>query len=127
MTLIYTTHYMEEAERLCDRIAIIDVGRIVAQGTLQELREFSGVKDVLTIKLAGATDETINRITSGHSSFRFDRSANCLKVECGNMGKEISLVIGAVQKAGGVIESIHSHGTNLEAIYLKLTGKELRD
>jgi hypothetical protein len=48
-------------------------------------------------------------------------------VECGNVGNEISTVIGAVQKAGGVIASIHSQGTNLEAIYLKLTGKELRD
>jgi ABC-2 type transport system ATP-binding protein len=127
MTLIYTTHYMEEAERLCDKIAIIDVGRIIAQGTLEELREFSGVKDLLTIKLAGATDETINRIASENSSFRFDRIANSLKVECGNVGNEISTVIGAVQKAGGVIASIHSQGTNLEAIYLKLTGKELRD
>jgi len=127
MTLIYTTHYMEEAERLCDKIAIIDVGRIIAQGTLDELRGFSGVKDLLTIKLAGATDETMNRIASENSSFRFDRTANCLKVECGNVGNEISTVIGAVQKAGGVIASIHSQGTNLEAIYLKLTGKELRD
>ena len=52
MTIIYTTHYMEEAERFCDKIAIIDVGRIIAQGTLKELREISDVKDLLTIKLA---------------------------------------------------------------------------
>ena len=52
MTIIYTTHYMEEAERFCDKIAIIDVGRIIAQGTLKELRKISDVKDLLTIKLA---------------------------------------------------------------------------
>ena len=52
MTIIYTTHYMEEAERFCDKIAIIDVGRIIAQGTLKELRQISDVKDLLTIKLA---------------------------------------------------------------------------
>ena len=51
MTIIYTTHYMEEAERFCDKIAIIDVGRIIAQGTLKELREISEVKDLLTIKI----------------------------------------------------------------------------
>lgn len=67
MTIIYTTHYMEEAERFCDRIAIIDSGQIVAQGTLDELRHISGIND------------------SGTS------------------------------------------GTNLESVYLKLTGKELRD
>lgn len=74
MTIIYTTHYMEEAERFCDKIAIIDVGRIVAQGTLKELKKFSDI-----------------------------------------------------QNSGGVIERIYTQGTNLEAIYLKLTGKELRD
>jgi len=73
MTIIYTTHYMEEAERFCDKIAIIDEGRIIAQGTLKELREIS-----------------------------------------------------KIQSAGG-IERIYTQGTNLESIYLKLTGKELRD
>jgi len=63
MTMIYTTHYMEEAERFCDKIAIIDTGQIIAQGTLKELRQISGV----------------------------------------------------------------SQETNLESIFLKLTGKELRD
>ena len=67
ITIIYTTHYMEEAERFCDRIAIIDTGQIVAQGTLQELRHISGVNES------------------------------------------------------------DARGTNLESIYLKLTGKELRD
>jgi ABC-2 type transport system ATP-binding protein len=74
MTIIYTTHYLEEAERFCDKISIIDVGRIIAQGTLKELDEISRIRN-----------------------------------------------------AGGVIEEINSRGTNLESIYLKLTGKELRD
>lgn len=73
MTIIYTTHYMEEAERFCDKIAIIDEGRIIAQGTLKELREISNV-----------------------------------------------------QNKGG-IERNYTQGMNLESIYLKLTGKELRD
>jgi ABC-2 type transport system ATP-binding protein len=127
MTIIYTTHYLEEAERLCDTIAIIDVGRIVAQGTLDELRTFSGVKDVLTIKLADATRESINRILAENPSFRFERTGNSLKVECGNIGNDISPIISLIQNSGGVIESIHTLGTNLESIYLKLTGKELRD
>lgn len=48
ITIIYTTHYMEEAERLCNTIAIIDVGNIVAQGTLKELKEISEAKDFMT-------------------------------------------------------------------------------
>jgi ABC-2 type transport system ATP-binding protein len=127
MTIIYTTHYMEEAERFCDKIAIIDVGRIVAQGTLKELREIIDVRDLLTIKLADVNSETIARITSENPLFRFDSASGALKVECGNIGNDIQIIINHVQNAGGVIERIYTQGTNLESIYLKLTGKELRD
>jgi ABC-2 type transport system ATP-binding protein len=127
MTIIYTTHYMEEAERFCDNIAIIDVGRIIAQGTLKELRQISNVKDLLTIKLADADDETISRIISENPLFRFDSTSGTFKVECGNIGNDTSIIINQIQNSGGVIEKINSQGTNLESIYLKLTGKELRD
>jgi linearmycin/streptolysin S transport system ATP-binding protein len=127
MTIIYTTHYMEEAERFCDNISIIDVGRIIAQGTLKELRQISNVKDLLTIKLADVNSEIISRITSENPLFRFDSTSNTLKVECGNIGNDTSIIINQIQNSGGVIERIYSQGTNLESIYLKLTGKELRD
>jgi ABC-2 type transport system ATP-binding protein len=127
MTIIYTTHYMEEAERFCDKIAIIDVGSIVALGTLRELREISDVRDLLTIKLADENIETITRITSGNPLLVFDRTSNTLKAECGNIGNEIPMIISHIQNSGGVIERIFTQGTNLESIYLKLTGKELRD
>jgi ABC-2 type transport system ATP-binding protein len=127
MTIIYTTHYMEEAERFCDHIAIIDVGRIMALGTLRELRQISKVRDLLTIKLADTDDETINRITSENPLFSFDRAACTLKVECANIGNDTPVIINQIQNSGGVIEKIYTQGTNLESIYLKLTGKELRD
>jgi ABC-2 type transport system ATP-binding protein len=127
MTIIYTTHYLEEAERFCDNISIIDVGRIIAQGTLKELRKISDVKDLLIIKLADVNDELISGITSVNPLFSFDRTSGDLKVECGNIGKDTSIIINQIQNAGGVIEKIYSRGTNLESIYLKLTGKELRD
>lgn len=127
MTIIYTTHYMEEAERFCDKIAIIDIGRIIAQGTLKELRQISDVKDLLTIKLADVDREIISRITSENQLFRFDSTSNTLKVECANIGNDILVVINQIQTSGGIIERIYTQGTNLESIYLKLTGKELRD
>jgi ABC-2 type transport system ATP-binding protein len=127
MTIIYTTHYMEEAERFCDKIAIIDVGRIIAQGTLKELKKISDVKDLITIKLADSDNEIISRITSVNPLFKFDSTAGTLKVECVNISRDISLIINHIQNSGGVIERIYTQGTNLESIYLKLTGKELRD
>jgi ABC-2 type transport system ATP-binding protein len=126
-TIIYTTHYMEEAERFCDKIAIIDVGRIIAQGTLKELKKVSDVKDLITIKLADSDNEIISRITLVNPSFKFDSTAGTLKVECVNISRDISLIINHIQNSGGVIERIYTQGTNLESIYLKLTGKELRD
>jgi len=127
MTIIYTTHYLEEAERFCDKIAIIDVGRIIAQGTLKELKKVSDVKDLITIKLADSGNEIISRITSVNPLFKFDSTAGTIKVECVNISKDISLIINHIQNSGGVIERIYTQGTNLESIYLKLTGKELRD
>ena len=127
MTIIYTTHYMEEAERFCDKISIMDVGHIIAQGTLKELRQISDIKDLLTIKLANADREIISRITSENPLFRFDSISGTLKVECGNIGKDTSVLINQIQNSGGIIERIQTQGTNLESIYLKLTGKELRD
>lgn len=127
MTIIYTTHYMEEAERFCDKIAIIDAGQIVAQGTLKELRQISNVSDQLTIKLADADNETITRITSENPLFSFDSTSGTLKVECGNIGHDTPIILNQIQNSGGVIERIYTQGTNLESVYLKLTGKELRD
>jgi len=127
MTIIYTTHYMEEAERFCDKIAIIDVGSIIAQGTLKELREISNVSDLLIIKLADSGNGTISRILKENPLMRFDITTGTLKVECGNIGKDIPVIINHIQNAGGAIEKIYTRGTNLEAIYFKLTGKELRD
>lgn len=127
MTVIYTTHYLEEAERFCDTIAIMDVGRIIAQGTLKELRAISGARDLLTIKLAESNTETIARITSGNPLFLFDSSSNILNIESENINDDISEIINHIRNSGGIIEKIYSHGTNLESIYLKLTGKELRD
>jgi ABC-2 type transport system ATP-binding protein len=127
MTIIYTTHYMEEAERFCDKIAIIDAGQIIAQGTLKELGKISNVSDLLIIKLADSGNETISRITTENPSLRFDITSGTLKVECRNISNDIPIIINHIRNAGGAIEKIYTRGTNLESIYLKLTGKELRD
>ena len=127
MTIIYTTHYMEEAERFCDKIAIMDVGRIIALGTLKELREISDAKDRLTIKLVDYNNETISGIRSAIPLIRFDNTSKTLEMDCENVSNEISIVTNHIRNAGGVIERISTRGTNLESIFLKLTGKKLRD
>jgi len=127
MTIIYTTHYMEEAERFCDKIAIMDVGRIVALGTLRELRQISDSRDLLTVKLADFNDDTMSVLKSAIPLIRFDSTSGTLEIDCENISNEISGITNHIQNAGGVIERIYTRGTNLESIFLKLTGKKLRD
>jgi len=127
ITIIYTTHYMEEAERFCDKIAIMDVGHILALGTLKELREISDARDLLTVQLADFSDKTISAIRSAIPLIRFDSTTKTLEADCENISNEIPVIINHIQNAGGVIERIYTRGTNLESIFLKLTGKKLRD
>jgi ABC-2 type transport system ATP-binding protein len=127
MTMIYTTHYMEEAERFCDKIAIMDVGHIIALGTLKELREISDAKDLLTVQLADYGIDTISSVRSAIPSIRFDSTTKTLEADCENISNEISVITNLIRNAGGVIERIQTRGTNLESIFLKLTGKRLRD
>jgi len=126
-TIIYTTHYMEEAERLCERIAIIDRGRIAAIGTLEELRETSGITDILRIRLAPDQREVLHKLGEKLKVIHVDEEKFEMEIECHNIGREVPEVIAAVQQSGGKIESIESERANLEAIFLKLTGKALRD
>src|SRR5882724_12900607 len=64
MTIVYTTHYMEEAERFCDRIGIIDNGQIIAQGTLDELKSLSKIREAIVVSCANLTDSLYEKISS---------------------------------------------------------------
>jgi ABC-2 type transport system ATP-binding protein len=127
ITIIYTTHYMDEAERLCDRIAIIDNGIIKAQGTLQELRNISRSREIVTIKLKFLSDQIVNYISNKMSFPVIDRVLNIIKVECKDVGSEISDILKHLHSAGAEIKSIDTQDADLESIFLKLTGKKLRD
>lgn len=127
ITIIYTTHYMEEAERLCDSIAIIDSGAIRAYGTLQELRKISGARDLLTLRISGIDKEKEEKISNSIPYNVISSSYNSLKIECDNVSNEISGIITWLENQGATIESFDAHGANLESVFLRLTGKNLRD
>ncbi|MEE4116656.1 MAG: ABC transporter ATP-binding protein [Marinilabiliaceae bacterium] len=126
-TIIYTTHYMEEAERLCDSIAIIDSGSIRAYGTLQELREISGARDIITLRLGDIKEEDLNTILKAFPYNIISSTSNILKLECDSVSNDISGIISYLEKSGAVIEGFDAHGANLESVFLRLTGKNLRD
>jgi ABC-2 type transport system ATP-binding protein len=126
MTIIYTTHYMEEAERLCDTIAIIDTGSIKAIGTMKELRKVSDTNDSLSIKVSHLNEEIISHLQKTLKLVG-DLNTMVLDIECENISQEITGVLKDIQDTGVIIESIDTQRANLESVFLKLTGKHLRD
>jgi linearmycin/streptolysin S transport system ATP-binding protein len=125
ITIIYTTHYMEEVERLCNRIAIIDAGEIIAQGTQAELQQHSNVNEAVEIAFQSISKNQIEQLKE---ELKFEVSQNNLKliIEC-DVNKDLSSIISASNKSNLKIEDIVIKKVNLEAIFLSLTGKQLRD
>ena len=128
--VVYTTHYMEEAERLCDSLAIIDHGKLIAQGTVAGLKAELGTRDALQLSgefpdgvrvalenLTGALDE-LEVIGEEDSSITLALS---------NASQHLPAVFDAVAGAGGSISETSLRSPNLETLFLLLTGKELRE
>ena len=125
MTIVYTTHYMEEAERLCDRIGIIDHGEIIAQGTLDELKTSGSMKETLVITFANLTDERYNLTENNWNDHqRFDDTIHFYSM---NIQGDLSKIIFKCNEVGLDITNIDIRKINLETIFLSLTGKQLRD
>ena len=126
-TVLYTTHYMDEAEQLCDRIAIIDHGRILALGTLPELTRRAGEAEVL--RLTGPlNDESLRERLAAIPGARIlgigDDSA-VLAIESGGPG--LLDILPRVLDADLGIEDVSIQRPNLQSVFIALTGRELRD
>ncbi len=123
MSIIYTTHYMEEAERLCDRVAIVDHGKIIAQGTHAELVQAAfGSRSQVQARFAGADErvatwvaERGGQVLGGAALFTVEHPT------------EIAALLEASAKAGFELVDVSLRRPNLESVFLHLTGRELRD
>jgi len=124
MTIVYTTHYMEEVERLCDRIAIIDSGKIIAQGTQSELQELVQSKESIQLEFDILLDSDFKKLQESldYNIIQKDRNV----IVDGSV-KDLSKVVTACSQIGLTIKDIQLQKVNLETIFLTLTGKQLRD
>jgi ABC-2 type transport system ATP-binding protein len=125
-TVLYTTHYMDEAQTLCDRLAIIDHGGIIAQGTLAELRALLAERDLL--RLTGvfrpdAVREALARL-EGVEIVQSDETQLALSVT--DASHRLPTIFAAVNSAGEVRGTTLTQ-PSLESLFIKLTGKELRE
>ncbi len=123
MSIIYTTHYMEEAERLCDRVAIVDHGKIIALGTNAELVQNAfGSRSQVVARFAGA-DGRVAEWVAARGGRAVDGSAE-FTIERPN---EIATLLDEATKAGFELLDLALRKPNLESVFLHLTGRELRD
>jgi ABC-2 type transport system ATP-binding protein len=128
MAILYTTHYMEEAERLCDRIGIIDAGTIAAEGTRRELVDLVGEKDRVELSATGSLEAAADALR------RLDGRIEEVTVTDGTIDIIVTgarsilpAMLEAVVGAGAAIRSVTVIEPDLEAVFLHLTGKALRD
>ena len=127
MAVLYTTHYMEEAERLCDRVGIIDEGEIKAEGTRAELVSLAGGGDRVSLTFTGHAEPAVDalhaldRVQEASSS---DGTIHLIVDGAASMLPEILEVCGT---SGITVTSVDVDEPNLEAVFLHLTGKALRD
>jgi ABC-2 type transport system ATP-binding protein len=125
MTIVYTTHYMEEAERFCDRIGIIDNGQIIAEGTLSELKSQSRMKETVIVSFPGLSDEQYAGLETSWPDQR--RIGSDVHFYSTNVKNDLSRIIAGCTRNGLEIERVDIQKLNLETIFLNLTGKQLRD
>ncbi len=125
MTIVYTTHYMEEAERFCDRIGIIDNGEIIAQGTLEELKSLSKIQETIVVSFTNLTDTLYEQISKEWKNIK--RIEDSIQFFSSDIKSDLSVIILKCNQAGLAITHIDIQKVNLETIFLSLTGKQLRD
>ena len=121
MTVVYTSHYIEEIEELCDRVAIMDAGRIVASGTIAELTQERG--GGLEIELAG-DDAQLAAAAAAVAALDVVRDGAVLRFA----GREAwTPIVSALEASGARIQRIGARRADLETVFLALTGRGLRD
>jgi ABC-2 type transport system ATP-binding protein len=135
-TIILTTHYMEEAERLCDRVAIMDHGHVIAQGTPQQLIATVGGEDIVEFAVThsepgshqpvrGVVDPEKLTLIGGVQSHRVDAGVHQLSVS--ELHTTVPRIFAALAAEGLHLSEFRTHSATLEDVFVRLTGRNLRD
>jgi ABC-2 type transport system ATP-binding protein len=125
-TVLLTTHYIEEAENLCDRVAIIDHGKIISEGTPADLIEGSGISHKIIFKTETPLSEKITAsLSEKHGKLEFDKNTYSLKSD--QAGKPLVDLIKLLEEENNSLIDLHLVRPTLEDVFIKLTGRRIRD
>jgi ABC-2 type transport system ATP-binding protein len=127
MAVLYTTHYMEEAERLCDRVGIIDSGRIVAEGTKRELVGRVRGQDMVRVHLSAGADRLAGNLLELGGVERAERCPEGVEVIAAEGHHLLRQILDRAEALDLTVTGLEVVEPDLEAVFLHLTGKALRD
>jgi ABC-2 type transport system ATP-binding protein len=127
-TIILTTHYMDEAERLCDHVAIMDHGKIIAQGTPRELIASIGADHMVEFALDGGDGVvTTEQLQSLHGVLGVRREAGRYLLSVSELHRSVPALLEHVAKVGVGLSELRTHSATLEDVFVSMTGRHLRD
>ncbi|GII90667.1 putative ABC transporter ATP-binding protein YfiL [Sinosporangium siamense] len=127
VAVLYTTHYMEEAERLCDRVGIVDKGRMQAEGTRRELVAMVGEHDRVTLTAEGDLARAAAALREMPEARQVSHDESRIELMVPEAGVVLARALHEVTEAGVTVRSVEVREPDLEAVFLHLTGKALRD
>ncbi len=126
-TIVYTTHYMEEVEIICDRIIILDKGKVLATGTSDELKELAKIEEKVTVEVNNLESEIIDEIKKLENVDEVTYNSNILLVTYKKGKNNLLELIDYLKEKNIKYSKIYLDRPTLNDVFLELTGKELRD
>jgi ABC-2 type transport system ATP-binding protein len=126
-TILITTHYMEEADLLCNRIAIMDHGRILANDTPAALKRAIDADTVIQMRIQGPADTAIEAVRSLAGVRAVESADGSMRVYAGNDSSLVASVVGATARAGADVRDLTVNPPTLETVFIQLTGRDLRE
>lgn len=126
-TIIYTSHYMEEVEQLCSRIAIIDKGKNIALGTKEELIKMIHNTETIKIALSELPDEPMKKLRDLKHIYAADIEESLLTVKCSGGSHNLIEILNVLKEYDITFGRVYSEQPTLNDVFLEITGKELRD
>ena len=127
LSVLYTTHYMEEAERLCDRVGIMDEGRLIAEGTRRELITSLAETSHISISVESLSDRAVEDLRALPTVRSVITVDDRLDIGVEDTSRAVGQVIGELDRHGASVTDVSMTEPDLETVFLRLTGKALRN